>query len=172
MISLEEVSAENFQRFQDSILKVERSSFPSPWSLSAFKEEIKRPISHLWVLIVDGQFGGYICFWVFGGEVHLMNVAVHPERRRRGLGGRLLGKMMAVGVSERAKKAWLEVRPSNVIARAFYKKAGFKEVGRRPRYYKETNEDAIIMSLSLVSEDASLREAEDRLGIEPVAEYS
>ena len=169
MISVEEVTAENFQRFQDNILEVERASFPTPWSLQAFEEEIKRPISHLWVLIVDGELGGYICFWVFGGEVHLMNVAVHPERRRRGLGGCLLDKMIEVGVSEGARKAWLEVRPSNVIARAFYNRAGFSEIGRRPHYYKETNEDAIIMNLSLVPEDASLREANDKFRVEQVA---
>jgi ribosomal-protein-alanine N-acetyltransferase len=153
MISVERVTVENFQRFQGDILRVERRSFPSPWILRSFEEEIKRPVSQMWVLLVDGELGGYICFWVVGGEVHLMNVAVHPKRRRRGLGGRLLEKMIEVGETEGAEMAWLEVRPSNLVARALYKKAGFGEVGLRPNYYRETNEDAIIMSRSLVAEN-------------------
>ncbi len=159
MISVEEVTPDNFQRFQDNILEVEKASFPSPWSSKAFEEETKRPISNLWVTMVDGEFGGYICFWVFGDEVHLMNVAVHPDRRRMGVGSCLVDKMIEAGVSKGAKKVWLEVRPSNIIARAFYKKAGFCETGRRPHYYKETHEDAIIMSFSLVPGGAGLRKA-------------
>jgi len=169
MISLQEVTTENFQRFQDNILEVERVSFPSPWSLKAFKEEAKRSISNLWVLLEDGELGGYICLWIFGGEVHLMNIAVHPDKRRRGLGGCLLNKMKEVGLSQGATTAWLEVRPSNVIARSFYKRTRFSEIGRRPHYYKETNEDAIIMTLSLMPEDAGSREADDDIGVRQVA---
>jgi ribosomal-protein-alanine N-acetyltransferase len=107
-------------------------------------------------LPADGKIGGYICFWIFANEAHLMNIAVHPQRRKRGFGGCLLKKLIEVSLSEGATKAWLEVRPSNVSARAFYIKAGFTEISRRPRYYRETNEDAIIMSLSLAPEDTGL----------------
>ncbi|MBL7212989.1 MAG: ribosomal protein S18-alanine N-acetyltransferase [Desulfobacteraceae bacterium] len=169
MISLQEVTTENFQRFRDDILAVERVSFPSPWSLKAFEEEAKRSISNLWVLLEDGELGGYICLWIFGGEVHLMNIAVHPDKRRRGFGGCLLNKMIEVGLSQGITRAWLEVRPSNVIARAFYKKVGFSEIGRRPHYYKETNEDAIIMTLSLMPEDVGSWEADDDIRVRQVA---
>ena len=147
MSSLVEVTGGNFVIFQWDILEIERKSFPSPWDLSSFSSEIDRSISHLWVSLIDEVLGGYICFWIFANETHLMNVAVHPEWRGKGLGKRLLSKMIEVGISKGAKTAWLEVRPSNFVARSLYEKAGFKEVGFRPRYYRETNEDAVIMSL-------------------------
>jgi ribosomal-protein-alanine N-acetyltransferase len=156
MISLQEVTPENFHRFKDPILEVEKSSFLSPWTIRTFEAETKRPVSQLWALLAGGKIGGYICFWIFANEAHLMNIAVHPQRRKRGFGGCLLKKLIEVSLSEGATKAWLEVRPSNVGARAFYIKAGFTEISRRPRYYRETNEDAIIMSLSLAPEDTGL----------------
>jgi len=151
MSSLVEVTGDNFPTFQWDILEIERTSFPSPWDLKSFSSEIDRSISHLWTLLIDEVLKGYICFWIFANETHLMNIAVHPEWRGKGLGEGLLCKMIEVGISEGAKTAWLEVRPSNIVARSLYEKAGFKEVGFRPRYYKETNEDAIIMSLPLLS---------------------
>jgi len=151
MSSLVEVTGDNFPTFQWDILEIERTSFPSPWDLKSFSSEIDRSISHLWTLLLDEVLKGYICFWIFANETHLMNIAVHPEWRGKGLGEGLLCKMIEVGISEGAKTAWLEVRPSNLVARSLYEKAGFKEVGFRPRYYKETNEDAIIMSLPLLS---------------------
>ncbi|MBW1798223.1 MAG: ribosomal protein S18-alanine N-acetyltransferase [Deltaproteobacteria bacterium] len=149
MSSLVEVTGGNFPIFQLDILEIERNSFPSPWDLSSFLSEIDRSISHFWGLLIDEVLEGYICFWIFANEAHLMNIAVHPKWRGKGLGERLLCKMIEVGISEGAKTAWLEVRPSNLVARSLYEKAGFKEVGFRPRYYKEKNEDAIIMSLPL-----------------------
>lgn len=149
MSSLVEVTAGNFPIFQLDILEIERNSFPSPWSLNSFSTEIDLSISHFWATLIDAVIEGYICFWIFANETHLMNLAVHPEWRGKGLGERLLCKMIEVGISEGAKRAWLEVRPSNLVARSLYEKAGFKKVGFRPRYYRETNEDAIIMSLSL-----------------------
>jgi ribosomal-protein-alanine N-acetyltransferase len=147
MTSLLEVTGENFSIFQWDILEIERKSFPFPWDFDSFAKEIDRPISHLWVSLIDEVLGGYICFWIFANETHLMNVAVHPEWRGKGLGERLLSKMIEVGISNGAETAWLEVRRSNLVARSLYRKAGFKELGFRPRYYRETNEDAIIMSL-------------------------
>ncbi len=151
MSSLVEVTGDNFPTFQWDILEIERTSFPSPWDLNSFSSEIGRSFSLLWTLLIDEVLKGYICFWIFANETHLMNIAVHPEWRSKELGKGLLCKMIEVGISKRAKTAWLEVRPSNLVARSLYEKAGFKEVGFRPRYYKETNEDAIIMSLPLLS---------------------
>jgi ribosomal-protein-alanine N-acetyltransferase len=149
MSSLLEVTGENFPIFQWDILEIERNSFPSPWDLCSFSSEIDRSISHFWALLIDEVLKGYICFWIFANETHLMNIAVHPEWRGKGLGEGLLCKMIEVGISKEAKTAWLEVRPSNLVARSLYEKTGFKEVGFRPRYYKETSEGAVIMSLLL-----------------------
>ena len=151
MSSLVEVTGDNFPTFQQDILEIERTSFPLPWDSNSFSMEVGRSISHLWVSVTDEVLVGYICFWIFANEIHLMNVAVHPEWREKGLGEGLLCKMIEVGVCRGAKSAWLEVRPSNLAAISLYEKAGFNEVGLRPRYYKETNEDAIIMSLHLLN---------------------
>jgi [ribosomal protein S18]-alanine N-acetyltransferase len=100
-------------------------------------------------VISEGEFSGYICFWILEREIHLMNLAVHPQKRGQHLGRFLLAEMIEQGISEGSEIIWLEVRPSNQAARSLYKKMGFKEAGIRPRYYPETNEDAIVMSLEL-----------------------
>jgi len=155
MSSLVNITPENIYRFLDGILEIERSSFPSPWRSKTFHQETTRNVSHLWALMTDGAFTGYICFWMFSGEIHLMNIAIHPRKRCNGFGRYLLAKMIEAGRSEGVETAWLEVRPSNLMARILYKKAGFKETGRKPRYYDDTNEDAIIMSMSLFPNEES-----------------
>jgi ribosomal-protein-alanine N-acetyltransferase len=130
-------------------------SFPSPWSLNAFTQELNRPVSNLWALLVNQTLAGYICFWLISDEIHVMNIAIHPSMRKRGLGRYLLARMIQEGVSRGIRRVWLEVRPSNLAARHLYRGAGFAETGRRPRYYSDTNEDAIIMSLSLTPEETA-----------------
>jgi ribosomal-protein-alanine N-acetyltransferase len=149
MTFLVDITEKNFSRLRGAVLEIERSSFPSPWTVAAFLEEVKRPISHLWALISHHGLTGYACFWMFAREIHLMNLAVHPKRRGQGHGRHLLDKMIEAGVSRGVETVWLEVRPSNIPARALYETAGFREIGRRARYYRDTNEDAIVMSLSL-----------------------
>lgn len=149
MISLVNITSDNIEHFLDRILEVERVSFPTPWTARSFRAEVNRSISHLWILTVGGEFAGYICFWLFAGEIHLMNLAIHPEKRGKGYAGYLLSKMAEKGAAEGVRKVWLEVRPSNLRARALYRRMGFREVGRRPAYYGDTGEDAIIMAMSL-----------------------
>jgi ribosomal-protein-alanine N-acetyltransferase len=166
MISLLKIRQENLGFFQEDILTIEKSSFPSPWSLKAFKEEVRNPISRLRGVTVDGKLRGYICFWMVCDEIHLMNIAVHPAKRNKGLGSYLLREMIEFGTSRGVQKAWLEVRPSNFRARALYRKMGFKAIARRPRYYTDTNEDAIVMALILPSHGVSLESLET--GPEPL----
>jgi [ribosomal protein S18]-alanine N-acetyltransferase len=149
MNHLLKISPEDFPIYAEQILEIENCSFPSPWSINAFKGEIKKSISHLWALISDKHLIGYICFWMFDNEIQVINFAVHPTNRRQRLGQFLLTRMIETGVSKGLKSIWLEVRPSNLAARSLYSKVGFHEVGRRPRYYRETNEDALIMTLEL-----------------------
>jgi ribosomal-protein-alanine N-acetyltransferase len=112
-------------------------------------ERVEKSISHLWAMISDKVLLGYICFWMFDSEIQIINIAVHPIKRGRHLGQVMLTNMIKSGVSHGMRSVWLEVRPSNLPARALYAKLGFNEIGRRPGYYPETNEDAIIMSLEL-----------------------
>ncbi len=130
---------------------IERSSFPSPWSLKGFMDEIYNPVSRLWALMTDDTLIGYICFWMFADEIHLLNIAVEPEKRHSGFGKLLLNKMIETGSAQGIGMVWLEVRPSNLAAINFYQAAGFRQAYRRIRYYRDTNEDAIIMSLDLAT---------------------
>jgi len=149
MISLLSVTRENFPGFQSDLLSIERQSFSSPWDVNSFSSEIDREISHFWVATVDDVLCGYICFWIFAQEVHLLNIAVRETCRRKGLGRQLLTQMLEVGIGEKAETAWLEVRPGNVAARALYRRIGFAEVGLRPAYYTDSREDAILMSMPI-----------------------
>ncbi|MBW1681126.1 MAG: ribosomal protein S18-alanine N-acetyltransferase [Deltaproteobacteria bacterium] len=146
MTSLVTVTEENFHLYRDEILAIERVSFPTPWSLHAFAEELRRPVANLWVLVRGGAVAGYVCFWRFDRELHLMNIAVHPGLRGKGLGRHLLDRLMAAARDGGVETVWLEVRPSNTVALAMYRTAGFAEIGRRKAYYRDTREDAIVMA--------------------------
>lgn len=142
----------DFWEYADQIIKIEELSFPTPWSAKAFEAETKKKISNFWALIREDNILGYICFWMFDSEIHIINFAVHPGERRKGLGQILLKQVVDAGITRGIGNLWLEVRPSNLAALSIYKKYGFAEVGRRVGYYNETSEDAIIMSLDLTRE--------------------
>jgi len=143
------ITEKNFPIFQSQILEIERLSFQSPWSSGAFVAETKKSISNLWGLTTGKSIWGYICFWMLIDEIQLANIAVHPLQRGQGYAQTLLTKMLEISMSHNIKNIWLEVRPSNQAAKYLYCKFGFYEVGRRPRYYSDTKEDAIVMALEL-----------------------
>jgi len=148
-LKLVSVTTDNLPLFQRRIMYIERSAFVSPWTLNCFKNELRNPISRIWGAVDDEGLAGFICFWVVAGEVHLLNIAVAPERRGLGTGTYLLSRMIVFAEGMGVDRIWLEVRPSNSAALALYRGAGFIEEGRRARYYSDTGEDAILMSLYL-----------------------
>ena len=128
-----------------AVLSIERVSFPTPWSENIFREEI---LSHLCccpVATIDDQVVGYIDFSVVWDEVHLRNIAVHPDCRKKGIASILLGYMITLALEKGAQWATLEVRRSNIGAIELYEKFGFVLTGVRPLYYRDTQEDALIM---------------------------
>ncbi len=136
--------------FEDvyQVLKIEKVSFSSPWSEKIFQNELRSPISVSYVAVSEcptPEVIGYINFWIVADELHLNNVAVHPEQRGTGIASALLERMLRTGKAEGAARATLEVRVSNSTAVRLYEKFGFSVMGRRPRYYSDTNEDALIM---------------------------
>jgi ribosomal-protein-alanine N-acetyltransferase len=149
MTSFIEITPENLPYFLDHILEIETLSFSTPWSARTFESEINNPVSHLWGLIVDNDLAGYLCFWMFDNEIQVIDIAVHPQRRKQGFGRYLLTALIETGISKGIRTVWLEVRTSNLPARRLYDSLGFRETGRRGRYYTDTQEDAIIMSLVL-----------------------
>jgi ribosomal-protein-alanine N-acetyltransferase len=134
-----------------AIWAIETISFPTPWSRWSFLAELGHRNSHM---LVAGppfpqpwQIWAYLIFWVVLDEMHILNLAVHPAQRRRGIARRLLSEGLAQARALGAELAWLEVRPSNAAARSLYESFGFKEVGRRPQYYDDTHEDALLLTL-------------------------
>ncbi len=134
-----------------SVFAIEKESFPTPWSRWTFLAELNQSLGHFLVAgppsPLPWELWGYIVFWLVADEMHLLNLAVHPEKRRRGVGRFLLQEALRRSRTLGAKAAWLEVRPSNIPALALYASFGFREVGRRPGYYQDTREDAILLVL-------------------------
>jgi ribosomal-protein-alanine N-acetyltransferase len=129
------------------VAAIDRASFPLPWSEASFRSDLDRnPAARLIVAAEGERIVGYAGFWLVVDEAHLSTLAVHPEWRRQGLGDRLLREAMRDAAANGAEMMTLEVRPSNRAARRLYEKHGFQEVGRRPRYYKDNLEDAILMT--------------------------
>lgn len=152
MISLIEITAEKNDSYLDAILEIEDRSFPSPWNRRAFLAELSNPISRLWGLIKDEQLVGYTCFWFFPDEIHILNIAVHPDARGQGVAQHLMQRIVDTAVSGGIPSIWLEMRPSNEAASRLYRRMGFEVVGSRKNYYPDTHEDAVIMALTLAVE--------------------
>ena len=135
-----------------AVLDIERRSFAQPWSRAFFEKELATPFARL-VVVVEGavprpQVIGYTCRWRVTDEVHLLNVAVHPERRGLGHGRALVAAVVAEAEAARGRVVYLEVRAGNVIARRLYRQLGFKDLGVRRGYYGP-GQDAIVMELRL-----------------------
>jgi [ribosomal protein S18]-alanine N-acetyltransferase len=125
------------------VIAIERRSFPTPWSLAMFVLELSKPSGVCLGAVVDGRLAGYLVCSRYGDAWHLMNIAVDPPARRRGLARRLLEEMLERTGPE--EPCTLEVRTSNAPAIALYESFGFRSAGTRPRYYHDTGEDAVIM---------------------------
>jgi len=126
-----------------AVVSIERRSFPAPWSLAMFVLELSKPSGICLAAVEDGELAGYLVCSRYDRVWHLMNVAVTPERRRRGIASRLIARLLEEGGEE--LPFTLEVRVSNREAIAMYERLGFRSAGVRPRYYQDNGEDALIM---------------------------
>jgi [ribosomal protein S18]-alanine N-acetyltransferase len=134
----------------DEVLEIERASFGMPWSRGAFVYEIERNrVARCWVMREDGQVVGYVCLWEIADELHITNIAVHPVHRRQGIARTLLASVLEGARKRSPSVVALEVRPTNLEARALYESFGFRVIGRRRGYYYDTGEDALIMEARL-----------------------
>lgn len=134
------------------VLVIERASFSMPWSRGAFLYEIEQnQVARCWVGREDGRIVGYVCLWEVADELHVTNVAVHPDARRRGFARALLESVFARARAAGTRMVLLEVRPTNTEALALYESFGFRVVGRRRGYYYDTGEDALVMESSVAS---------------------
>ena len=127
------------------ITHLETLCFHDPWSEKSIASELENALS-LWLVAVEGDdVIGYVGSQTVLGWSDMMNVAVHPDHRRRGVGEKLVIALEEALKAQESTCLTLEVRASNDPARTLYEKLGFVEVGRRKNYYRNPKEDALIM---------------------------
>lgn len=136
--------------------ELEKVCFQDPWSERMLLDELENPLS-LWLAALDGgTLAGYIGSQSVQGEADVMNLAVSPAYRRRGVGRALLRELAGALRTKGVTALLLEVRPSNEAAASLYRSEGFVQVGRRKNYYFHPREDALILRKELEHEHTGL----------------
>ncbi len=140
-----------------AVLAVDSLSFPTPTTEQMFINELTdNALAHYQVLARRGEgeeaIVGFAGFWLIAGEVHISTIAVMPEERGRGRGEWLLLNLLLLACALDPLLVTLEVRRSNTTAQALYAKYRFEEVGLRRRYYRDTGEDALLMTVDLATQ--------------------
>ncbi|MBI5485612.1 MAG: ribosomal protein S18-alanine N-acetyltransferase [Deltaproteobacteria bacterium] len=128
----------------EQVLHIEQASFPLPWTREHFVSELEARHSFPYVAVTDGIVAGYVCLMSLFEEAQILDIAVAPEMRGRGIAQELLGHAIAVAREKEAELLALEVRVSNISAIALYERLGFVRTGLRQKYY-EGREDAVLM---------------------------
>jgi len=126
------------------VIAIERRAFPTPWSLAMFVLELSKTSGICLAALRDGRIVGYLVCSRYDSVWHIMNVAVDPDLRRRGLATAMLMRLFA-RVGDAGAQFTLEVRCSNAPAIELYERHGFRSAGVRRRYYQDNGEDALIM---------------------------
>ena len=138
------------------VVEIEEQSGLSRWGWAAYYAELQGGNRDLMLIAKASQYvigsapiAGYIVARETAGELHINNVAVRAEYRRRGIGSALLNRVLDEARRRKANAAFLEVRSANLAAQTLYEKSGFKAIARRADYYSEPREDAVVMTLVL-----------------------
>ena len=127
------------------IAQLEKLCFSDPWSESSISSELKNELAY-WLVALEGEtVAGYIGSQTVMGETDMMNIAIHPDYRRRGIAETLVNSLVDALKAQGSHCLTLEVRASNLPAQALYEKLGFALLGKRPRYYHNPREDAYIL---------------------------
>ena len=132
-----------------ALVAIERRCFSDPWSEPSFRESLASHSTFGLVAETDRGIAGYLIGREAAGSGEILNLAVAPEFRRRGIGGELLEAGLEAFQRRRAHEVFLEVRESNRSAQALYLARGFRPVGQRTSYYRNPREDALVLRLSL-----------------------
>jgi ribosomal-protein-alanine N-acetyltransferase len=132
----------------DGVIAIEQLSFNNPTTREWYESELQRPeICYVFVVRTpEAPVAGFCAFWKVVDQIHINNLAIHPEWRQRGLGKLLLARVLEEATSLGAPHATLEVRRSNEPARRLYEGAGFELTAVRTSYYTGPIEDALILS--------------------------
>ncbi len=139
------------------IAEIESDGFAHPWS----HELLARELGHAWSRILlavlpapppqPERVVGFVVYWLVHDELHVLNIATAVEERGRGIGRSLMEEAETDALRRGARLSTLEVRRSNARAIALYRSLGYRQIGVRPNYYAEENEDAIVMMKDFVS---------------------
>ena len=127
------------------VAQLEKLCFSDPWSENSVASELNNPLS-LWLVALDGDaVAGYVGSQSVMGETDMMNIAVDPNYRRQGVAAALVEELVRQLKAKGNHCLTMEVRASNDAAIALYEKLGFAQIGRRPNYYRNPREDALIL---------------------------
>jgi ribosomal-protein-alanine N-acetyltransferase len=130
-----------------AVHEIERLSFAVPWPAHAFEQELRgNRLAHYLVARAGDRVVGFAGTWLMVDDSHITTFGVHPDWRRQGIGRQLLLHVAELSVAIGARRMTLEVRETNEAAQALYRSFGFEVVGRRPRYYTDDSEDALVMT--------------------------
>ena len=125
---------------------IETVSFTTTWPANAFANELsENRLAHYFVGRLNGEIVAYGGIWVILEDSHITTIAVHPTFRGRGLGERMLVRLLDEAIARGASWITLEVRESNEVAQRLYRKYGFTNVSTRRAYYSDNNENAVVM---------------------------
>jgi ribosomal-protein-alanine N-acetyltransferase len=150
------------RRHLRGVMAIERQVYPRPWSPNLFLSEMSESRNRCYLVArMDREVVGYAGMICYGDEAHVTNVAVDPMHQRQKIASRLLHDLIRQSVEMGAQAVSLEVRVTNWGAQRLYGRFGFRPVGVRKNYYQEINEDALIMWLDGVREQAYDRRLRD-----------
>jgi ribosomal-protein-alanine N-acetyltransferase len=130
---------------------IERAVFGDPWSERDFHDTVASRVP-FFVAVVDGEIAGYVVAHYAADEGEILNLAVAPHARRRGLGRALAERALAALAAHDVRQVYLEVRASNAAARTLYEGLGFAKVGQRAKYYRQPTEDAVVLRAAILAD--------------------
>ena len=145
MIEIVKMTSEHVQ----PIAELEKLCFSDPWSEASVASELENPLSVWFVAMEDGVLAGYVGSQSVLDSADMMNIAVHPDYRRKGVARQLIDALTEKLAANGIRSLMLEVRASNAPAISLYEKLGFALAGRRPNYYRNPREDALILRKEL-----------------------
>ena len=133
----------------DALMEIETRTFSDPWRREMFSSSMTVGNVRFFTAEEEGTVVGYLLLMEIAPEAEILNLAVDPDRRREGIGDRLMAAAIGYAQDREIETLFLEVRESNLAAQSLYRKVGFMDLGRRKRYYRNPTEDAIMMMLPL-----------------------
>lgn len=137
------------ERHLDAVVEIEADSFPDPWSRAMFAQDLEAGHALSFVAVQHDLVIAYVNSWLAADECTINRIACSKKKQRQGIAAQLLRHVIEQAVKRGAKSCFLDVREGNAAAQAFYARAGFLQYGLRSRYYSDTGDDAVLMTLAL-----------------------